>query len=593
MSRRRDAALPRRAVEETENGIMDKAHLLDRRAFLRATLTGAGALALASCTGMSPTSSGQAGACPAARGAPQPTGEFNPAARPTLRLAVAGPPGFGFPSPYAYFAGPGYQRMSYLYDTLLWPDVTGELLPWLAADWERSDDGRTYTFQLRDGIRWHDGEPLTAADVVFSFDYYQRHTLPPTLILPPEGVEDVSASDERTVVIRLDRPRVTFPRRVAATFPIVPEHVWSDIDDPASVNDPEVLVGSGPYQLESFDRRDGSYLFTANDDFFLGAPFVERIEMRPVTDELTALLAGDLDAGQPAQTGAVGGGLQPFCDDDAFAMIEGYYAFTAALYWNLDRGGALADVAFRRACAHAIDRTEFVTRLLNGRGAPGNPGFLPPDHPMHVEVDDEYAHDPEEAGRLLDDAGYARRDDNGVRVNGEGETLRLSLLAAPQAAAIVDIVSAALENVGVAVDVEAVEPFQVFPRATDGDYDMAVLIYGGVGDDPDYMRTLYASQEEARFHTAKGYANEEFDELARRQLVTTDEDERRDLVADMQRLVAADLPFLPLYYPTPLHIYRPQVFDQWAYNRQGMTPYNKQGLVTGTRAGGTEIRPTT
>jgi peptide/nickel transport system substrate-binding protein len=573
---------------------MDKPPLLDRRAFLRAAFTAAGGLALASCTDLSPASN-RSGACPATeRGAPTPASEFDPASRPTLRLAVAGPPGFGFPSPYSYFAGPGYSRMILLYDTLLWADVTGELLPWLAADWSRSDDERTYTFQLRDGITWHDGEPLTADDVVFSFAYYQRHTLPAFLILPPEGVEDVSARDDRTVVIRLDQPRVTFPRDVAGGFPIVPKHIWSGIDDPASQSDPSVLVGSGPYQLDSFSRQDGSYLFTANDDFFLGAPFVERIEMRPVSDELTALANGDLDAGQPGATGAIGASLNPFCDDDGdFAMIEGYYAFTGALYWNLDRGRALADPAFRQACAHAIDRTEIVSRLLNGRGAPGNPGFLPPDHPDYVEVDNQYPYDLDEANRLLDEAGYSRGDDEGVRTNDDGDTLRFSLMASPDAAALVDLVTAGLDAIGVAVDIEAVEPFQVFPRATEGDYDMAVLIYADVGADADYMRKLYSSREEPTFHSAKGYANDEFDELANRQLQTADEEQRSELIAEMQRLVAADLPFLPLYYPTPLHIYRPEVYDQWTYNRQGGGPYNKQGLITGTRAGGTEIRPTT
>jgi peptide/nickel transport system substrate-binding protein len=430
--------------------------------------------------------------------------------------------------------------------------------------------------------------------VVFSFAYYQRHTLPAFLILPPEGVEDVSARDDRTVVIRLDQPRVTFPRDVAGGFPIVPKHIWSGIDDPAGQNDPSMLVGSGPYQLESFSRRDGSYLFTANDDFFFGAPFVKRIEMRPVSDELTSLVNGDLDAGQPGATGAIGASLNPFCDDDGdFAMIEGYYAFTGALYWNLDRGRALADPAFRQACAHAIDRTEIVSRLLNGRGAPGNPGFLPPDHPDYVEVDNQYPYDLDEANRLLDEAGYSRGDDEGVRTNDDGDTLRFSLMASPDAAALVDLVTAGLDAIGVAVDIEAVEPFQVFPRATEGDYDMAVLIYADVGADADYMRKLYSSREEPTFHSAKGYANDEFDELANRQLQTADEEQRSELIAEMQRLVAADLPFLPLYYPTPLHIYRPEVYDQWTYNRQGGGPYNKQGLITGTRAGGTEIRPTT
>ncbi len=82
--------------------------------------------------------------------------------RRTLRLAGGG---FGFPSPFAYIAGPGYIQMSYLYDTLVWKDASGRIIPWLATRFARSRDGLTYTFELRSGVTWHDGRPLTAEDV--------------------------------------------------------------------------------------------------------------------------------------------------------------------------------------------------------------------------------------------------------------------------------------------------------------------------------------------------------------------------------------------------------------------------------------------
>ncbi|PZR78078.1 MAG: hypothetical protein DLM65_14055, partial [Candidatus Aeolococcus gillhamiae] len=125
---------------------------MDRRTFLRSSVLAAGAVAVASCTSSSKTtSSGSAG---------------GPVPRPTLRL-----PGgdFGFPSPFAYVRGPGYWRMTYIYDSLLWKDSTGQLMPWLASRYERSADGLTYMFELRDNVAWNDGQPLTPDDVVFTF----------------------------------------------------------------------------------------------------------------------------------------------------------------------------------------------------------------------------------------------------------------------------------------------------------------------------------------------------------------------------------------------------------------------------------------
>jgi ABC-type transport system substrate-binding protein len=127
-------------------------------------------------------------------------------------------------------------------------------------------------------------------------------------------------------------------------------------------------------------------------------------------------------------------------------------------------------------------------------------------------------------------------------------------------------------------------------------FEMALLFYGGVSEDPDSMRTRYSSRArtEGRFLIggAQGYANPEFDDLAERQLVTLDEAERRRLVARMQQIVAADLPFLNLFYRRAITVLRSSVFDdQWARPGVEGGPTNKQALVTGTATGGNKIRP--
>ena len=551
---------------------------MDRRTFLTTMMGAAAAVALGGCQG----DEGDRGS----RATP------GPGPRPTLRL-----PGgdYGFPSPFAYFVGPGYLRASYIYDALLLNDASGDLLPWVASRYERSPDGLRYTFEVRDNAKWHDGQALTADDVVFTYEYFLAKDLqlPPFVIGRPQDVEQVQKAGECSVEIVLKQPTVTFASAQAGFVPIVPKHVWSGIADPGKAQDPAVLVGSGPYRLESYNRGEGSYLYVANDEFFLGRPFVKRLEMRSVGDELVALLAGELDAGGPRATGAKPEALAPFRADPNFGVIEGPLDLTVALYWNGSRGGALADPRFRRACAAAIDRADLTRRMVGPNGEPGNPGFLPRTHPFHVEVE-QHPFNRTAANRMMDEAGYVRSSPGGVRQGTDGKPLRFAVLLNEEVTPVAELVMAALREIGVELTVQPVQGAQIFAAMTFGNYDMAVVLYGNLSGDPNYMRTLYSSKTQKFFHSARGYVNAELDELAERQRLTFDQAARRQLVARMQHIVAHDLPFLHLYYPTPFLIFRKPVFDQWSYSRAGgflSTPYNKQTFVTGSKTGGLHVRP--
>lgn len=551
--------------------------LVGRRAFLRGVAGGIGAAALAACTR---NSGGQGGGA---------------AARPTIRIQGGQ---FGLPTPFAYIAAPGYWRMSYLFDTLLWADSTGEQLPWLASRHERSDDGIVHTLELRDAT-WHDGRPLTARDVVFTFRYFGSHVLSPLAIAAPRNVAEVTEIGERTVEIRLEQPDLTFEKAVLGSLPIIPEHVWSAIDNPQAASGDEALLGTGPYRLVARDDAQGRLAFDANDDYFLGSPFVRRIEMVTVDDELVAVRAGELDGGQGPVEGVRNDVIDPFRNNPAFGVLEHETAFAFPLYWNLDRGGALADVRFRQACLMAIDREDIVRRLLTGNGTVGNPGFLPPGHPYHVEVD-QYAYDPEAANRLLDEAGYRRTSPDGVREGPDGAPLRFSLFTHDTVPPpLPELVAANLQDVGVELEQEVVDLVRLFGIKTQANYDLLITLYPGpVGTtpnaDPDILRPVYHSNPPNQLYAATGYAAPGLDELLDRQRMVYDEAERRAIVAEIQRTVARDLPLTVLYYTTMFFVFRKEVFDQWYYTEGGFGPgipdaYNKHAFVTGQKTG-LEIR---
>jgi peptide/nickel transport system substrate-binding protein len=333
---------------------------IDRRTFLLRTMgAAAGAVILGACGG------DDDGAAPRQQGQ---TGDLPPAARPTLRL-----PGgdVGFPSPFAFQRGPGLVKSSFIYDTLVWKDSTGQTLPWLAHRWDRSPDARTHTFHLRDTVQWHDGRPLTARDVAFTFQYFRSNTIPPQVIVQPlPQIEDVRATGDHTVEFRLSAPLATFfGFSGVGSVMIVPEHVWSGVQNPGTASDPALLVGSGPYRLESYDRGQGAYLYSANDGYFLGTPFVSRLEYRPVGDQLAGVVAGEVH--MAGASGLRPEALAPFRNNPDLEVLQGQPGNSGTgLWWNLARGGALADPRFRRACAHAINGTTWCSGSTAGTPTP-------------------------------------------------------------------------------------------------------------------------------------------------------------------------------------------------------------------------------
>ncbi len=493
--------------------------------------------------------------------------------------------------------GGGLIQASFIYDTLMWKDGTGKLIPWLARSFTKSDDARTYTFELRQGVTWHDGQPLTAEDVAFTFGYFRAQTISPQVIAQPlTTIDEVKATGPTTVMFQLLKPDAEFfGFGGVGSILIVPKHIWSAIPNAAQQSDPKVLVGSGPYRLESYERSSGAYLYAASDSYFLGRPFVQRLEYRPVGDPLNGIQTGELDiANASAVRPAV---LEPFRTNPELEVIEAPSGNNGSgLFWNLAKGGALADLRFRQACARAIDRQDMAKRLFGGNGSPGNPGWIPASNPFHVDVE-QYGFDPAAAASLLDGAGYVRGAGQDVRVGPDGQTLRFALLVTSPVSPVVDLVVSSLKAVGVEVTPQALDTAAFNQRVIAGGSEMSIISFGGMNTDHGeggYLQQVYSSKTKATQH-AQGYLNPMVDQLLDQQQATVDVDERKKIVAQVQRLVADDLPLLPLVYPNSYSIFRKARFDRWYYTPGGVastvpSAENKQLFVTGRKTG-LDVRP--
>jgi peptide/nickel transport system substrate-binding protein len=513
-------------------------------------------------------------------------GSDAPAGRVTIRLA-ANTQGGGYPTPYAAIRGPGRLMTTMIFDTLAFPDVTGEPKPWLAESWESSPDGKTWTFTLHDGVVWHDGEPLTADDVVFSFDYVLNG--PGADSGAARGItyiESVTAPDPTTVVVQLDSVRPSFLTDVGGAFgiPVVPEHIWAGVTDAAHFEGPEALIGSGPYKVADFDVSTNSFDFVANDDFYLGEPVVEHLQIVPVGDPFLALQQGEIHAA------GAGNALIPDAQfdelSDSFELLTARGEFNVALFFNQDKGFPYDQTEFRQGVAYGLDREDMLDRLVAGRGLPGSSGQLGPDNPFLAEDLPEYAFDADEANRLLDAVGLVDADGDDVRDKPDGSPFTIPLLASSSDTDQAQLVSEYLKAVGLNVEIAAVDQPTSDARDESGDYEMAIVHFGGLSGDPSGLVQRFASFAKSEsFTRVYSYSNPEFDQLAQEQATMLDVAQRTELVHQMQAILAEDLPAISLYVPDQIYFVDTEEFDAWAFTPAcppcGVA-MNKRLLVTGS-----------
>ena len=453
---------------------------------------------------------------------------------------------WGFPSPYAHYSrGPGYTRMGFLFDTLVWKNDT-DYVPALADSWEMEGDD-VYIFHLRDGVTWHDGEPFTADDVVFTVDYTKDH---PYQWVDSSIIESAEALDDLTVKVTLSAPYAPFLDQVGGTLPILPEHIWADVDDPVNYREGDALVGTGPYTLavDDYDMVQGTYRYVAYEDYYLGSPMVSELIFVKISAPNAAaeLLQGNVDTAP----------IEP----EMIEELEGDFEIleVPAHWWNYKmminhQKEPMSDARFRQALAYAIDRDELVDIAARGYGLAGSPGFVPPDNEWYnPAMDGYYPHDPARAEELLDDMGY------------DGRTIELLVKSADaEAERIGELVEADLEAVGIDVDLRVMDSKAVDSKVGEWDFDLAISGHGGIIGDPNFLAGNTLDDD---FNSARYYDDDELTALLEEQVTETDEDARHDLIDQAQVLYAEDVPALSLYYTESFVAHDGQVDLYYTYN---------------------------
>jgi peptide/nickel transport system substrate-binding protein len=444
---------------------------------------------------------------------------------------------------------------SLLYDGLLSLDDSLRPQPALAERWEVEDGGARYRFHLRRGARWHDGQPFTSADVKFTFDslLLQFHARTRASVAP--ALASIETPDDSTVEFRFRHPYAPFLQQLdVGEAPMMPRHRFANAGDPLRNAANTAPVGTGPYRFVSY-QANSEIRYAANSDYFGGPPAIQNVVMRIVPDEGTQVIA--LEAGEVDWLfGVPGPERKRVANDPRFALLRtsrspGGSNCVSTLGFNLDRP-MFRDVRVRHAIAYAVDRQQFLERVLFGDGriatAPISSGIAF----AHASDLTLPSYDTARAAQLLDSAGW-HRTSNGTRtargVNGvaDGTPLAFSFRGLPAQMSYGDLLRAQLRLVGIDVRVEPLEQV-VFSRTvfTARDFDTAIASYCN-GPDPEIgvrRQLVSSSVAPVPFSNMAGYRNRIVDSLFDRAGATVAIDERRALYHQIQEIVVRDQPYI-------------------------------------------------
>jgi len=448
----------------------------------------------------------------------------------------------GYPNPFRHTSrGPGIAKMQLLYDSLLEKDEKG-LIPWLAKSWETSGDGTVYTFHLQNNAKWHDGKPLTAEDAAFTFSYYKDH--PPVsndLLVDGEYiVTEAKALDDQTLQVTFSHFDLTFLEK-AGSVRILPKHIWSEVQDPAAYDGDEAAVGSGPYRLESYNPEQGAYRYQAFNDYWGFKPAAEAIEWIPVSDRVLAFENREIDL-----INASADLLTRYDNDKAYTLKSSPSYHSYRLMINMETEPLLKDKNIRQAMAYGIDRQELVEKVARGAGTVSSMGYIPVYSQWYNPQIQQYNYNVNKAKELLG-----------------GHTYSFQLLTdnSQEGVKTAELIKLSLEKIGITVTLQSAESKTRDHALKTGDYQLLLINSGGMGGDPDYIRTVYGSGSE----TIKGWSDETIEDLAARQAVQTDESLRKDLLGQLQERIAEEVPIIMLYGTTDNYVYRSNNYNGWMF----------------------------
>jgi peptide/nickel transport system substrate-binding protein len=407
-------------------------------------------------------------------------------------------------------------------------DATVSIVPVVAKNWENPDD-RTYIFHLRDDVRFHDGTPLTAHDVKYTFDTLRDPDFGARNLSLYSPIVELEAVDDHTVKFVLDEPNAAFLNNL--TVGIVPKHIAEKNGDDFFTT---TGLGAGPFKFEKWDQGE-RIILVANDDYFDGRPTLNRVTFRPIPELTSRVLE--------VETGGVDAidDIQPIdvtrLEADASVAVTRAPA-TGFTYMGLHNGNKpFDDIRVRQAIGYAIDRALIIDHVFMGTAQVAYTPIIPNSWAHEKDVN-PFSYDMAKAKQLLADAGYP---------NGFDVTLDLS--QNPVRRQIAEILQEEFKQLGINMSIREREWGAFYQDVVDGKVTMYIL--GWVGQtDPDgaLYRQFHSKNLPPAGANRQAYKNAEVDELLELGRTTIDQEERKQIYSEAQKIIVEEASYVYLAY---------------------------------------------
>lgn len=460
---------------------------------------------------------------------------------------------FGAPNPFKNsLRGPGKYKTDIIYDSLLEKDEKG-FIPWLAKKWTRNNKENSITFELEPNVKWHDGKPLTSEDIKFTIDYYDKH--PPVVDQIHDNgkniVKDIEILPDNKIKIIFKQYSPLNLERIG-TMRIIPKHIWVNVENPLSYTGEGYLVGSGPYKVVEYTPEKGSYAFEAFPEFWGIKPAAKRLEWIPVSDPVLALERGEVSIIDISPNV-----LDRYQNNENYGILIGHSFHSFRLLWNQKKVKEIQDKDIRKAIAYAINRNILVEKLERGQGTISNVEYILSNNPMHNPNVTKYSYSIEKAIKLMNN-----------------KVINATLLVSnnPKEIKLGELIKLDLEKIGIHLTVKSVEAKSRDNDVKKGNYEFALLKYGGMGGDADYLRKVYISSEKSGIQGIQGYKNTELDKLLMAQLVEKNPKKRKAILYKAQEIIADEVPMLPLYAEDFIYVYRKKDYSNYRKRYDNSVP---------------------
>ena len=415
--------------------------------------------------------------------------------------------------------------------------------PYLAESWKLADDGKSLTLNLRKNAFFHDGKPVTSADVAFSIMAIKANHPFQTMMGP---VEKVDTPDPYTAIIRMSVPHPAIVLAMSpALCPILPKHIYGDGQDlkthPRNSTD---VIGSGPFKVTEFKAGQRIVLERFDKFFLAGKPYLDKVVMNIIPDSSSLLLGLEKGDIQMYPYLSIPTDLKRISTNPNIALTSKGYEGIGALNWlafNLTKK-PLSDIAVRKAIATAIDKNFIAKALMSGFATPAD-GPIVASSPFAVPDLVRYPFDIKKAGEMLDAAGY--------KAGANGERFKLTIDYLPgtddQQKNVAEYVRGQLKKIGITVEVRASADFPAWAkRLASHDFDMSMDIVFNWGDPIIGVHRTYLSTniKPIIWTNTQSYNNPKVDELLNTAGGIIDPTKRKAYYATFEKIVTDELPIV-------------------------------------------------